>query len=147
MKLLILALACTLSLIAMAAESEKSDTAKVHRAVFEVSVKGADKWLGALRNVENALDTLGKQTKIEVVAHGKGIGLLLAKTASENAGLKGKIEKFYAEGLIFSGCENTMQREKLEKKDLIEQATTVDSGVAEVIRKQTAGWAYLKSGG
>jgi uncharacterized protein len=49
--------------------------------------------------------------------------------------------------VIFAGCENTMQREKLEKKDLIEQATTVDSGVAEVVRKQTAGWAYLTSGG
>jgi uncharacterized protein len=147
MKLLILALACALSHIAMAAEGEKNDTAKVHRAVFEISVEGADKWLGALRNVENALNALGNETKIEVVAHGKGIGLLLAKTASENPELEGKIEKLYAEGVIFAGCENTMQREKLEKKDLIEQATTVDSGVAEVVRKQTAGWAYLTSGG
>ncbi|MGA9580058.1 MAG: hypothetical protein WBV90_20780, partial [Terrimicrobiaceae bacterium] len=88
MKLLILALACTLSLIAMAAESEKSDTAKVHRAVFEVSVEGADKWLGALRNVENALDTLGKQTKIEVVAHGKGIGRCCSQQSSLSQRLK-----------------------------------------------------------
>jgi intracellular sulfur oxidation DsrE/DsrF family protein len=30
--------------------------------------------------------------------------------------------------------------------DLLPFVTTVDSGVAEVVRKQEAGWAYLKSG-
>jgi len=31
------------------------------------------------------------------------------------------------------------------KEGLIEQATTVDSGVAQVIRKQGVGWAYIKA--
>jgi intracellular sulfur oxidation DsrE/DsrF family protein len=32
------------------------------------------------------------------------------------------------------------------KEDLIEQATTIDSGVAQVIRKQGVGWAHIKAG-
>ena len=40
-----------------------------------------------------------------------------------------------------------MRRENIEKKDLIELSATVPSGVSEVVRKQAAGYAYIKSGG
>ena len=119
----------------------------MHQVVFEVAMDGADKWQGALRNVENVRKALGVKTKVVVVTHGKGVGMLLAKTSSENAGLKTALEKLHADGVIFAACENTMKREKLEKKDLVELSTTVDSGVSEVIRKQEEGYAYIKSGG
>lgn len=63
------------------------------------------------------------------------------------AELKAKLEKLHADGVVFAACENTMKREKIEKKDLVELTTTVDSGVSEVIRKQEEGFAYIKSGG
>ena len=132
----------------MTAELEKQPGDKTHKIVFEVSIDGAEKWRGALRNVENVQKSLGmKTTKIKVVSHGKGIGMLLAKTAAENAELKAKLEKLHADGVVFAACENTMKREKIEKKDLVELSTTVDSGVSEVIRKQEEGYAYIKSGG
>lgn len=119
---------------------------KTYKVVFEVSIDGAEKWLGALRNVENVQKALGvKTTKIEIVAHGKGIGLLLAKTSAANPDLQAILKKLHGDGVVFASCENTMKRMALEKKDLIEQATTVDSGVAEVVRKQGAGWAYIKA--
>ena len=64
-----------------------------------------------------------------------------------NAELKAALEKLHADGVIFAACENTMKREKIEKKDLVELSTTVDSGVSEVIRKQEDGFNYIKSGG
>ena len=48
-------------------------------------------------------------------------------------------------GVVFAACENTMKKKNVAKEDLLPFATTVDSGVAEVVRKQEAGWAYLKS--
>ena len=132
---------------ATAAETEKPSTDKTYKVVFEVSIDGAEKWQGALRNVENTREELGEGTKIEVVAHGKGFGMLLAKTSAENAELKAKLGKLHAAGVVFAACENTMKREKLEKKDLVELYTTVPSGVSEVIRKQGEGFAYIKSGG
>ena len=132
----------------MAAEPEKPSADKTHKVVFEVAIDGAEKWQGALRNVENVQNSLGaKTTKIEVVTHGKGVGMLLAKTSAENAELKAKLDQLHAAGVVFAACENTMKREKLEKKDLVELSTTVDSGVSEVIRKQEDGYAYIKSGG
>jgi len=148
LKAIAIAALTALPLTARTAEPEKPAAEKTHKIVFEVAIDGAEKWAGALRNVENVQKSLGvKTTKIEVVTHGKGVGMLLAATSAENAELKAKLEKLHADGVVFAACENTMKREKIEKKDLVALSTTVDSGVSEVIRKQEAGCAYIKSGG
>ncbi len=148
LKILALAALTALPFTASAVEAEKPPADKTHKVVFEVAIDGADKWQATLRNVENVQKALGaKTTKIEVVTHGKGVGMLLAKTSAEDAELKAKLEQLHADGVVFTACENTMKREKLEKKDLVELSTTVDSGVSEVIRKQEDGYAYIKSGG
>ena len=147
-KTLALAALTLLPLTAMTAESDKPASDKMQKVVFEVTADGPEKWLGALRNVENAQKSIGaKSAKFEVVMHGKGLGLLLAKNVAENAELKEKLTKLHADGVIFAACENTMRRDKVEKKDLVEQAITVDSGVGEVIRKQGEGYSYIKIGG
>ena len=74
------------------------------------------------------------------------IGMLLLETSAGNAELRTKLEQLSADGVVFAACENTMRRKQLERKDLVELATTVPSGVSEVVRKQAAGYAYIKSG-
>lgn len=136
-----------LPLTGMTAESNKQPTNQIHKVIFEVAMDGAEKWEAALRNVENIQKSLGaKNTTIEVVAHGKGIGMLLATTAAANPEMKATVEKLHAGGVGFAVCENTMKKVKVTKDQLIPLATTVDSGVSEVIRKQEAGYAYIKSG-
>ena len=135
-------------LVAITAESEKQSTNKMHKVVFEVAIDGTEKWEGALRNVENVLKSLGpKTTQIEVIAHGKGIGMLLAKTAAANSAMTATVATLHANRVIFAVCENTMKKMQITKDQLVPLATTVDSGVTEVIRKQEAGYAYIKSGG
>jgi len=46
-----------------------------------------------------------------------------------------------------AACENMMRRQNVVKADLLPCVTTVDSGVAEIVRKQEAGWSYLRIGG
>jgi len=143
-----LAALIALPLTGMTAEAVKQSTNTMHKVVFEVAIDGAEKWEAALRNVENVQKSLGaKTTRIEVVAHGKGIGILLAKTAATDPEMKTTVEKLHASGVVFAVCENTMKRMQITKDQLVPLATTVDSGVSEVIRKQEAGYAYIKSGG
>jgi intracellular sulfur oxidation DsrE/DsrF family protein len=119
----------------------------MHKVVFEIAMDGAEKWEAALRNVENAQKSLGaKTTTIEVVAHGKGIGMLLATTAAANPEMKATVEKLHGNGVLFAVCENTMKKLQITKDLLVPLATKVDSGVSELIRKQEAGYAYIKSG-
>lgn len=137
-----------LPLLVVSKEPEEKAAPKSYRVVFEVSVDGVENWEGALRNAQNARKALGESaTTIEIVAHGKGIGLLLSKTGTAHPELKEKLKTLHGEGVVFAACENTMARMKLVKQDLDPAAVTVDSGVAEVVRKQTEGWAYIKSGG
>ena len=80
---------------------------------------------------------------MQVVAHGKGLGMLVAAT---NPDLRERMQKLHDGGVVFAACENTMRKKKVTKEQLLPFVTTVDSGVAEVVRKQEAGWAYVKSG-
>lgn len=116
---------------------------KKHRVVFEIVGEGKEHWNSLLNNVENAQKALGAgATEIVVVAHSKGLGLLLKESE-----VRERVEKIAATGVVFAACENTMKKKGVTKEQLVSAATTVDSGVAEVIRKQEAGWSYVKSGG
>lgn len=80
-----------LPLVGLTAETGKQSTNKMHKVVFEVAIDGLEKWEAALRNVENVQKSLGaKTTTIEVVAHGKGIGIFLVTTAAANPEMKAK---------------------------------------------------------
>ena len=117
---------------------------KVHRAVIEVTAQETPQWESVLNNIENLQKAFApERTEVEVVAHGKGLGMLQKSNAAQSERMAGVA----LAGVKFAACENTMRRMKLQKSDLFEFVVTVDSGVAEVVRKQEAGWAYLKGGG
>jgi intracellular sulfur oxidation DsrE/DsrF family protein len=79
---------------------------------------------------------------IEVVVHGKAIEFLVKdKTYFTN-----DIQMLSLQGVKFNACENTMRKHNITVDMLIKVASTVPSGVAEVIMKQEQGWSYLKSG-
>jgi len=146
-KIFVLAL-LALPVAALTAQTKEQVPNRTHKVVFEVASDGADNWEAALRNVANVQKSLGEATtKIAVVAHGKGIGMLLATTAAANPEIKTTVEKLHASGVVFAVCENTMKRLTITKEQLVGIATSVDSGVSEVIRKQESGYAYIKSGG
>lgn len=116
---------------------------KKHEIVFEVNIAGAEQWEGVLTNVENLQKAFANEaTGIEVVAHAKGIGLIL-KT---NGAMQERLQTLADKGVVFAACENTLRRMQLQETDLMPLAKTVDSGIAEVVRKQEAGWSYIKSG-
>lgn len=115
----------------------------MHQVVFEVTTDNPEQWEAVLNNVENVQKAFGAEnTKIEVVAHGKGLGLVM-KT---NAARAERLQKLSEGGVVLAACENTMRRKDIQKEALLPFATTVDSGIAEVVRKQEADWAYIKSG-
>ena len=117
---------------------------KVHRVVIEVTAEAAPQWESVLNNIENLQKAFAPDvTEVEVVAHGKGIAMLQKTNAAQSE----RMARIASGGVKFAACENTMRRMKVQKSDLFEFVVTVDSGVAEVVRRQEAGWAYLKGGG
>ena len=114
-----------------------------HRVVFELTAEDSSEWEAVLNNVENVQKAFGvANTEIEVVAHGKGLGLL----RRTNSSMAERLKRIAESGVVFAACNNTMRRLKITKQELFPFVTVVDSGVAEVVRRQEAGWSYIKGG-
>ena len=114
-----------------------------HKVVFHVNVADEVRWQEVLTNVENVQKAFGAgSVEIEVVAHGAGIGLVQIK----NATLRDRIATIEKTGPVFAACSNTLRKQQLTAADLTPGVRIVDSGVAELIRKQEEGFAYVKLG-
>lgn len=111
-----------------------------HKVVVQVNTSDTLVWHGVVRNISNLQTALGANTQVEVVAHGSGISLLIEGKSTQKA----KIAELAASGVLFKACENTIRERKIDRSTLLPQSGTVPSGVAEVVLKQEAGWAYLK---
>jgi intracellular sulfur oxidation DsrE/DsrF family protein len=129
--------------VAAAAAVSSINRARTHRIVVDVATGDPEAWPGILNSVANLRTAFGAgRCRVEVVAHGKALGLLLRS----NTALAERMSKLAAGGVSFAACENTMHRTGIGKVELLQFASTVDSGVAELVRRQESGWAYLKPG-
>ena len=122
--------------------AQKAASQPKHRIVFELTSDSPEQWESLLNNVENVRKALGNGTEVNVIAHGKGLSALL----KSNEKTRQRMEKSSRAGVVFAACENTMKRKNISREDLLSFSATVDSGVAEVVRKQEAGWSYIKTG-
>jgi intracellular sulfur oxidation DsrE/DsrF family protein len=132
-------------LFALTGFAKVSHAAEVrnHKVIFELATDDEKQWGKLLNNVENALSALGeKSTAIEIVAHGGGLKFLI----KDGNMLEARMRKLFAENVKLVACENTMKRQKIEKRQLLDFVITTDSGVAELVRQQENGWVYLHSG-
>lgn len=141
--LAIAALPAMPALAAAPTPAPKQQATTRHKAVFEMTSDQPAVWDATLRNLENLTKHYGPgNAMFEVVGHGTGIGIML----KSNAALASRMETLAKEGVIFAACNKTMKRKGLTRADLLPFVTVVPAGVAEIIEKQEAGWAYIKAG-
>lgn len=101
--------------------------------------------LDELENVLNFYERTGEKAKIELITNGGGIDLLRADT-SPFVGRILAMQKRYT-NLTFVTCQNTIDRLKREHgitARLIPGTVVIDSGVAQIMRRQQEGWAYIQ---
>ena len=125
----------------LAPAAEQAGPVKV---VYHVN-EGNAQALNALRNIRNHL-TADPTAKIVVVTHAGGINFLLDGAQDANgAPFEAAVQELKAKGVDFRVCEFTLQRNNIDRKKVIPEATLVPSGVAEVSRLQfKEGYAYLR---
>lgn len=111
------------------------------QAIFAVSDADPQKWALTLGNIGNALEGLGAEhAEIELVVYGPGIAMLKKDSAVADS-LAAALHR----GVRVAACQNSMRGFKLEQADLVPGVTPVPSGVVELIRRQHAGYAYVRS--
>jgi len=123
---------------AAAAKTGKATTK--YQVIFHVSIDDPRIWNQALNNMAQVQKVLGKDNvEVELAVNGYGIGML--KMESE---VGDRVNQAVEHGIKVVACEQTMRGFKLTKDDMLKSIGYVPGGVIEVMKKQKAGWAYLK---
>jgi intracellular sulfur oxidation DsrE/DsrF family protein len=141
MKLMRIWLFALVSAIAFTVSAAPGDPVKV---VYHMN-EGVERAPQMIRNIRNHL-TADPKARIVVVSHAAGINFLLrdAKDANGNP-FEVAVQDLVGKGVAFRVCEFTLKSRNIDPKQVLEEATLVPSGVAEVSRLQFhEGFAYLK---
>ena len=115
------------------------------KVVYHINYDNPKRQDGALRNIQNHINAVGKDNlDLRVVMHGKGYTLL--QRADKDLKLQDKIIKLKEQGIKFEMCANTIRGKKLDKKHLfgLKDSDIVPSGVAEIAKLEQEGYAYVK---
>lgn len=135
-KLFVLALAMALT------STGQGPSAATHRALFPLNVPQGNDWGYMLAHVQNLRADFANDggIEVEIVFYNNGINMLNKKTSPFGPAL----EALASEGVHLMACRNSMRSRKLKSEDLFPFITEVNSGVGEIIRKQEAGWGYIR---
>jgi intracellular sulfur oxidation DsrE/DsrF family protein len=122
------------------AVSQTPKTAK-HHIVFELNEPEGDAWGSLVKHVNNVRKALAADggSQVEVVFWGPGLNMLL-KT---NTAYEERLKQLVDDGVTLSACQNAMKVMNVKTEDLFPFANQVDSGIAQIVRRQEAGWAYI----
>ena len=127
------------------------------KVVYHINYDNPKKQGGALRNIQNHINAVGKENiDVKVVMHGNGVSLVLDpdalsqvpkfKHANANDKMTAKIDGLKEQGVNFSVCANTLRGRKVSMDMMhdVEKGDIVPSGVAELTHLQAAGYTYIK---
>jgi intracellular sulfur oxidation DsrE/DsrF family protein len=140
MKKSLLSLAALVVLLGCLALSQTPAGPK-HHVVFQLSEESGPAWDSLVLHVNNTMKSLAEDggSEVEVVFYGPGL-LMLKKS---NTAFEERLEQLSKSGVKLIACRNAMKNRKLKTEDLFPFAGQVDSGIAEIVRKQEAHWAYI----
>ncbi|WP_298670040.1 DsrE family protein [uncultured Methanofollis sp.] len=108
-----------------------------HRALFHLTETG--KTGAVLQAVRNLRLDMGDEVEIEVVAHGDGVKAFLLTGQHVD-----DIRRMTEEGVRFAVCANSIRAMSFSRDDFQRSVEVVPSGIGEIVRRQSEGYAYLR---
>ena len=112
-----------------------------HHVIFQLNEESGPAWSSLALHVNNTMKSLAEDggSQAEIVFYGPGL-LMLAKT---NTTYEERLKQLSQNGVKLVACRNAMKMRNVKTEDLFSFVGQVDSGIAEIVRKQEAGWAYI----
>ena len=87
-----------------------------------------------------------RSARVEVVMNGEGLSLVRADTSAAPERVR-RMQKEY-DNLSFVACQNAIDRLKRDQgivAKLLPGVVVIDSGMAQLMRRQQQGWAYIQA--
>lgn len=141
MKTILLSAVALAFLVGYAAVSQTPASGPKHHVAFQLSEADNVAWNSVIVHVNNTRKALADDggSQIEVVFWGPGLEML-RKT---NAAYEDRLKALADSGVKLLACRNAMKNRSVATEDLFPFAGQVDSGIAEIVKKEEAGWAYI----
>lgn len=134
-----------LAVSAGAAATTPGEQVKVLIHVNDGHMAKLEQTLDEIEGLVNHYHNIHTDARVEVVINGEGLNLVRADVTAYAARIA-RMQKQYG-NLVFAACQNTMERLKREQgidARLLPGVTVIDSGVAQLMRRQQQGWAYIR---
>jgi intracellular sulfur oxidation DsrE/DsrF family protein len=140
MKMTLFSVAALALLLGYAAVSQ-TPAAPKHHVVFQLSEAEGTAWSSLVLHVNNTMKSLADDggSQVEIVFYGPGLSML----TRTNAAYEERLKQLSDNGVRLVACRNAMKMRNVRTEDLFPFAGQVDSGIAEMVRKQESGWAYI----
>jgi hypothetical protein len=111
-----------------------------YKLILQVTEDSVDKLRLALKHAQHVQDSLGRDNvQVTLVAWGPGVNTLRYYTP-----LADEIKVAHYRGVRLVVCEKSLRGAKLRNADMIQTVNLsyVPSGLAEIVVRQSEGWAY-----
>jgi hypothetical protein len=118
------------------------------KVLFHVSEGNPEHLKTVLDEVEDLMKyyrQTQQKARVEVITNGGGLSLVMAGISPYAERIQ-RMQKEYSD-LTFVACQNTIDRVQQElglTAKLLPGVVVIDSGVAQIMRRQLQGWAYLQ---
>ena len=113
---------------------------KDYKVVFDISTADSTSQKALVREVE-IIKNSSPDAKLEVVVYGQGLNLIMKDKSAYADAIKNLLT---LKDVSFKVCAITMQRNNVDKSQLIAGVEPVPDGIYEIISKQREGWGYIK---
>ncbi len=114
---------------------------EAYKIIFQLTTDDTLSHKALMKQLSN-ITSVEPQTKIEVVCHGPGLNML----HKERTIVAAKVSEFSAKGIVFNACEFSMKERNVTKEQILPDASFVKAGILYIVKKQSEGWYYIKSG-
>jgi intracellular sulfur oxidation DsrE/DsrF family protein len=114
---------------------------KQYQAIFHVSEESIDDITFALKNIINLLNDLGDENvDVELLVNGPAVKAF----TSEQGELSELLRQVLERDVDLALCNNALKLFDLNPDIMLSEARVVPSGVGELVKRQTEGWAYIR---
>lgn len=108
--------------------------------VFQISTGSAQTWKVAVRNARNLQQALlPHHARIEIIAFGPGLRMLLKTSPVAHALLI-----LHRSGVTIDACKRSVLKQDLALAAMSPIVHYIPSGIAEIVRREREGWAYIR---
>jgi intracellular sulfur oxidation DsrE/DsrF family protein len=115
---------------------------KNYKVVFDMSSKDSVNQQSVVREI-GLITGANPDASLEVVIYGQGLDLAVKDRSAQQS----VVQKLIADGKAsFKVCAMTLNRNHIDKDQLVPGVEIVPDGIYEIISKQQEGWGYIKVG-